>query len=662
MSKQKKDRTIEIAAKQTSSKNYNLIFIVIIIAFTFGIYGNTVRNYYNLDDYHVAKSNPDFERGIKSIPKIFTTLYATEGELSYGYRPLIRTSFVIEYQFFGKNPYISHFINIVFFLIAVLLLYKILRRLLRDYHQFLPFIITLIFIAHPIHTEIVASLKNRDELFMIIFALLSLDQALKYADSGKNKHIYLTLGLFLLSVLSKSTAAAFLLIIPLSLYFFTDLELKKNLRFTAMIIVTGIVAALGPMLYLPSFARPMSLTENPLAVHGGIMNHIAYAGFTLMFYLKLLIVPHPLRYYYGYNMFPDISLGNPWVIAGILLHLGLLAFAIWKIKEKHILSYIILSYLISIFLFSNLVKPSPGIVAERFLLVSSIGFCFALGYFLYRLFWHNPNNKQVSRAKLAGILAVTIIILIPLSAKTIIRNQEWRTEYTLYKADMPYLYNSVKANDLYANEIMKGVNKELAKPVNVLKFVEPQVKEAIRRWKRAVEIQPDFSSAYRNLGIVYSRVYKNQDTAIYYFNKALEYEKDNPMSYFNLGMAYEGKENFASAIEFYQKSLALDSLAINTRSRMANVYYGMGEFRKAVDLNYEIMRIDPQEALPYVNLGNYYVFQKDTVGGIRFYEKAVELGAPPDASVFLSRYYERKGNVAKMNYYRKIADDLRRNQ
>ena len=227
---------------------------------------------------------------------------------------------------------------------------------------------------------------------------------------------------------------------------------------------------------------------------------------------------------------------------------------------------------------------------------------------------------------------------------------------------MPYLYNSVKANDLYANEIMKGVNKELAKPVNVLKFVEPQVKEAIRRWKRAVEIQPDFSSAYRNLGIVYSRVYKSQDTAIYYFNKALEYEKDNPMTYFNLGMAYEGKENFASAIEFYQKSLALDSLAINTRSRMANVYYGMGEFRKAVDLNYEIMRIDPQEALPYVNLGNYYVFQKDTVGGIRFYEKAVELGAPPDASAFLSRYYERKGNVAKMNYYRKIADDLRKQQ
>lgn len=662
MSKQKKNKEVEMAAKQAAQKKHNLLFILIIVAFTFAVYGITIKNYYNLDDYHIAKNNPDFEQGIRAIPRIFTTLYATEGELSYGYRPLIRTSFVIEYELFGKNPYLSHLFNVVFFALVAFLLFKVLRRILRDFNPFLPFIVTLLFVAHPIHTEIVASLKNRDELFMMIFALLSLDQALKFADTRRKKHLYLTLGLFLLAVLSKSTAAAFLPIIPLSVYFFTDMDLKQNLRFSAMIIAIGLITALGPMLYLPSFARPMSLTENPLAVHGGIIQHLAYGGFTLIFYLKLLIVPHPLRYYYGYNMFPDLSLGNIWVLLGLVLHLALLAYAIWKISEKNILSYIILIYLSGIFLFSNLVKPAPGIIAERFAFVSSIGFCLALGYFLFRLFLVNPSKKSVSGAKLTGILAVTFLILLPLSAKTIFRNREWQTEYTLYKADMPYLWNSVRGNDLYANEIMKGVNKELAKPVNVLKFVEPQVKEAIRHWKRAVEIEPDFSSAYRNLGIIYSRVYKNQDTAIYYFNESLKYEPDNPMTYFNLGMSYEGKNDFARAIECYQKSLALDTIAINTRSRLANVFYSQGEFRKAIDLNYDIMRISPKEALPYVNLGNYYIFQKDTLGGIRFYEKAVELGAPPDASVFLARYYKQKGDIAKMNYYQKVADDLRRQQ
>jgi len=84
---------------------------------------------------------------------------------------------------------------------------------------------------------------------------------------------------------------------------------------------------------------------------------------------------------------------------------------------------------------------------------------------------------------------------------------------------MPYLYNSFKGNDLYANEIMKSVNRELAKPVNVLKFVEPQIKIAISHWERAMEILPEASSPYRNLGIIYSRIYKDYDTASYYFNK-----------------------------------------------------------------------------------------------------------------------------------------------
>jgi len=134
------------------------------------------------------------------------------------------------------------------------------------------------------------------------------------------------------------------------------------------------------------------------------------------------------------------------------------------------------------------------------------------------------------------------------------------------------------------------------------------------------------------------------------------------MTYFNLGMAEEGKGDYNAAVRNYQESLSLDSLAINTRSRLANVYYGLGKFKEAIVLNQEIMRINPGEALPYVNLGNYYIFQKDTANGLKFYEKAVEMGAPPDASTFLAKYYERKGDMTKAGYYRKISDDLRKQQ
>jgi tetratricopeptide (TPR) repeat protein len=642
-----------------SERKLTWIMIIILAIVTVGLNINTVKNYYNLDDFHIAKNNPDFEKGIKSIPKIFITQYSSADDKSYGYRPLIRSSFAIEYQFFGKNPYISHFFNVLFYLIIILLLYKILRRLLRNYHYLFPFIITLLFAAHPIHTEVVASLKNRDELFMLLFGLLALDQSVKYADYRKNKHIYWALAMFFLSALSKPTAAAFFFIIPLSLYFFTDIELKSILKVSALVAVIALAAAFGPFLYLPPHDRTLAMLENPLAVGGGFLDHIAYAGFSLYYYLKLLLIPHPLRYYYGYNLFPDISFSNIWVILGLAAHLALFIYAIYQLKRKHILSFIILAYLTSIVLFTNLFKPAPGIIAERFLLVPSLAFTFALSYFIFRLFFHNPQMKKLPGVKAFGIISLVILILIPYSAKTFIRNQQWRTEYTLYKADMPYLYDSFKGNDLYANEIMKSVNRELAKPVNVLKFVEPQIKLAISHWERAIEILPEASSPYRNLGIIYSRIYKNYDTAIYFFNKTLELEPDDPMTHFNLGLTYEGKGDYARALDFLQKSLEIDSTSVNTRSRMANIYYGLGEFREAVRINQEIIRIFPNEALPYVNLGNYYIFQKDTISGIKFYEKAVELNAPPDAAQFLSKYYRMKGNDEKAEYYYRVAEELR---
>jgi tetratricopeptide (TPR) repeat protein len=422
------------------------------------------------------------------------------------------------------------------------------------------------------------------------------------------------------------------------------------------------LAALGPFLYLPFIDRPLDFFENPLVGNDSIMNRIAWGGFSLIYYLKLIIFPHPLRYYYGYNMFPDVSITNIWVILGILLHLGLFIYAIITFRKKHIISFAILAYLSAIAMFLNTVKPVPGIIGERYLWIPSIGFAIALSYFLYKIFLLSPKVMSVPKGKMIGIIALTVIIMVPYSAKTYVRNLQWKSEYTLFAADMPYLWDSFKANDQYADEIMQAMNKELAKPVNVLKFIDPQIREALMHWERAREIYPEHYSTYNNMGLVYSRVYQEHDTAITLFEQALERRPDDPMILFNMGMAYEGKGEYTRAISYFERSLDRDPEAINTRSRLANIFFGLGEFKEAIEMNQEIMRIAPQEALPYVNIGNYYIFQQDTLNGIKFYEKAVELGAPPEASNFLSRYFMTKGDIRKSNYYKKIAEDLRKQQ
>lgn len=635
-------------------------FIGFLTILVLALYGNTIFNHYNLDDYHVAQDNLTFKKGVHGIIESFSTAYAEESVGKYGYRPLIRGFYALEYSILSSvglednHPYISHFVNIILYLIGVLFLYKVLRRMFKDYHPFFPFLVMVLFTAHPIHTEIVASLKNRDELLVLIFSTWILHNVFRYNDTRKIRYLYWSLPLIMLAILSKGTAAASTMLLVFSALFFTDIEPKKVVRLLIIFLLVGALFAIAPYIAL-GLDRNVFLVENPIGFVDNVFLKIAYGAYTLYYYLRLLIFPHPLLFYYGYNMVPVVNFTNIWVILSIFFHLGIFIWAIYTFRRKHILSYAILTYLGTIAMFTNVFFPAPGIIAERFMLFPSLAFSVALGWLLMKIFIRDTTVKQMKTIKLVFVSLIALLIIIPYSAKTITRNSQWETQYSLFRHDIKYLYNSVKANDLYANELMKIVNRELNKPVNVTKFMEPKIQEATKHWLRSVEIMPEYFSSWNNLGIIQSRIYKNYDSALYYFRKADFYNPNNPQTYFNLGQAFEGKQIYDSALSYYERSLALDTLAINTRSRLANLHYGLGNFRKAVELNYEINRIDPDESLPYVNIGNYHILQKDTLKAIGFYEKAVDKGAPSIVANFLARYYQSKGDTKKAEEYRQRA-------
>jgi len=49
----------------------------------------------------------------------------------------------------------------------------------------IPFIATMLFAGHPIHTEVVANIKGRDEIMSLLFSLLALFAAVKYVKTQK---------------------------------------------------------------------------------------------------------------------------------------------------------------------------------------------------------------------------------------------------------------------------------------------------------------------------------------------------------------------------------------------------------------------------------------------------------------------------------------------
>ena len=183
-SKSKLEKTSKSIAFDEQKMNIkNMLFFVLLC---FLLYGKGIGNEYSMDDEFVTKNNIQVQKGFKGIPEIFNSTYVVDNQKSsYEYRPIVKAVYAVEYQFFGFRPHISHFINILFYAISIALLYAILLKLLINYNRILPFLITLLFLIHPLHSEVVLSLKNRDVILSLIGCLLALKFYLRFVEKNK---------------------------------------------------------------------------------------------------------------------------------------------------------------------------------------------------------------------------------------------------------------------------------------------------------------------------------------------------------------------------------------------------------------------------------------------------------------------------------------------
>lgn len=229
------------------------------------LYFNTLPNGYNLDDTLVTCNHRLTSKGISAIPDIFKEpYYKDKAGFAYEYRPVVLVSFAIEHEFFGEKASGSHFFNVLFYGLLCVLLWSVLRQLLQGYSPLIPFFITMFFAAHPIHTEVVASIKNRDELLAVIFSLLAWKSALQFADNKHSSRWFwiAVAGLFyLIALLSKQTATVFLIFIPVSLLVF------RNIRWhEATTLFFALAVVMFPVLNLPNISSRLLVISGTYSV------------------------------------------------------------------------------------------------------------------------------------------------------------------------------------------------------------------------------------------------------------------------------------------------------------------------------------------------------------------------------------------------------------
>ena len=100
------------------------------------------------------------------------------------------------------------------------MLFAALALFFEQNNILLPFIATLLFVVHPIHTEVVANIKSRDEILCLLLFLIALCVSVKYARQGGIRYLAIAAISIFLAMLSKETAVTMALIAPMTVYFF----------------------------------------------------------------------------------------------------------------------------------------------------------------------------------------------------------------------------------------------------------------------------------------------------------------------------------------------------------------------------------------------------------------------------------------------------------
>lgn len=637
-------------------------FYLIIIAFCFIVYGNTISNDYGMDDHLVTNHNELTEKGFGGLYQIFTTNYISESGIYLDYRPLVKTTYAIEYAIWGWNPHVSHFINVLLYALACCFVLEVLLLLFGQAYFTVLFSGILLYIAHPVHTEVVASLKSRDEILVLLFIFISAFYFIKYNTGKNNRHFALGMLFFFLSLLSKITGIPFIIIIPLMLYLKTGEVKTAAITFTSLAAFTA-VYYLVLLKSLPGFTRPYEYVETPLPYINDWSVKLGTSLYSLLYYLKLLILPLQLSFYYGINFIALQKISEIWPLLSLIIHLSLLASAFYFLKRNKFVSFFLFFYLIQVSPGSNILQPLPGIVGERILFTASLSFCIMLPYLLSiiynRLTQQMPatikksdNYKwQLQVNYLQGSLLALVLVLY--SFQTIARNNEWKDTLTLFEADMPHLQNSAKANYMAAKEIRRiyRTNKDLTK-----EEYDIQSAKAIHYYNQAIAAYPDYALAIEELGMIYAIEQKNRSMAIPLFEKAFALDSTLWRSANNLAMALQISADTAGAIKWYEKALKAKADNPKVLVELGKLYYLNGEKAKALATNDTLQKLIPDSYLPYYNYGVYYMLERDTLKAVHYFEEDIKRGERERFPyLFLIKHYLSKHDTANAIRVRKFA-------
>lgn len=595
-------------AETLTNNNQQFVWGIILFLFTFLLYSNTLNHKFVLDDFGALADNWVVKKGLDGIPIILKTSYRFGINMLSDnlYRPLSQVMFAIEWQISPKNPFIHHFINVFFYALSIMLLFVVLKKFFSKINPLIPLMIALLYAVHPLHTEVVANIKSRDEIMSFFFLMCTLLALHKWFT--KNSIFALILGIlsYFLAFMAKEGVITMLAVFPIMGWYFTSVKIKDNILSSILMILPAIAYMIIRSNVLTKFGTdaPTSVVDNFLSAAPDKVSYFATAIYLLGKYIWLLLIPTPLICDYSFNQIPIVGFGNIGVIVSFLIYISLITLAFWLLRKKSPIIFGLILFLTSISIYSNILIPIGSSFAERFMFLPSLGFCIALVFIGFKLFKIPTDDETITLTtifKKSPFFIVLFAVIVSLySFKTVVRAGEWKDQHTLFGKDIKRAPNSAHLRYYWGLAIRDKALEE--KDVNKLKAL---TMSAIEQFDKAIAIYPSYPDCYEQLGLAWYRV-NNGEKALENYNKAIALNNTKAVTFSNIGIIYFEQGNYPKALELYSKALSLDSNYADAYFNMGSTLGMMGKYEEAIVNFKKCIHFDPENAKAHQFIGVTY--------------------------------------------------------
>ena len=646
----------------------------VILILTLLVYIPAITAGFIWDDDKFLTENPL----IKASNGLYRFWFTTEAP---DYFPLTSTSLWIEWRLWGMNASGYHVVNILLHIVSSFLIWLVLERLK------IPgaWLAALIFAVHPVNVESVAWITERKNTLPMVFYLLSILLYLKFESSEDNRFYKLSLGVFLLALLAKTSVVMLPVVLLMCAWWQRGKISRKDVfRSIPFFALSGILS------FVTVWFQYNRAIRMDIVRADDFLSRLTIAGKAVWFYLYKAVLPYQLSFVY-----PRWKTGVSGMISYIpLLLLAGLMILFWYYRKGwgrpflFGLGYFVVT-LFPVLGFFDIYFMRFSLVADHWQYFSIIS-VIAL---MVGLISHAAQKDRFRRPAIAlGVIAVCLFSFLTWSQAKIYKDQETLWEDTLIKNPT----SKLALNNIGAIRKQQGKYDEAAKHFSAALRTNPddseahynmgvvleaqgKLEEAAKHYSEALKTRPNDAEIHTILGEIrkqqgkldeavrhYSQVLKIKPSdiqtlmtvgmllgqqgktaeAITQFSEVLKINPDNAVAHFNTGLALAQQGKFEEAVKSYSQAVKIRPDYVEAHYNLGITLARQGNTPKAIEHFSEVIRIDPNNEKAHYSLGIAQRTLGDTEKAVRHFSEAVRI--KPDylkAQYSLGAMLEQQGKL-----------------